>query len=161
MVIAYWLGLTEVVALAVPAWAAFVGMPLYFASGGGPKNLGKTFTGLAGGAAMSVVMVLIADALNFLPEPVPIAIAVGVGSFIVVAYSRIPWIPYVPAGFAGASASFAFGSADKHGYMVIALIIAMFSGAFLGYVADVWGHAMAKEPEEEKAAVRKGAVAEG
>ena len=132
MVIAWALGQTEVLWLTVPAWAAFVGMPLYFASGGGPKKLGITFTGLLGGGLMSMVMSLMADGLDFLPEPIPIAIGVGVGSFIVVAYSQIPWIPYVPAGFAGASASFAFG-VGYSGQLLIALVVAMFSGAFLGY----------------------------
>lgn len=149
MVIAWALGETGVVALMAPAWAAFVGMPLYFASGGGAKNLGTTFTGLAGGVLMSMVMFGIGDLLSAIPEPLPIAIGVGVGSWIVVSYSRISWIPYVPGGFAGAASSFAFGSAAYEWSMAVALIIALFSGAFLGYVADVLGHAWAKDGHAE------------
>jgi hypothetical protein len=55
----------------------------------------------------------------------------------------------VPAGFAGASASFAFGSAAYKWDLLVALVIAMFSGAFLGFVADVLGHAWAKEAASE------------
>jgi hypothetical protein len=155
MIIAWALDKSGVVALTVPAWAAFIGMPLYFASRGGkagPKGLGLTFTGLLGGALMSMVMFGIGDLLSAIPEPLPIAIGVGVGSWIVVSYSRLSWIPYVPAGFAGASASFAFGAAPYKWDLLIALVIAMFSGAFLGFVADVWGHAWAKEAVNEAVA---------
>jgi len=151
MVVAYFLGLTDITALMVPAWAAFVGMPLYFASGGGKKGLAKTFAANAGGSIMSIVMVLIASALSFLGEPIPIAVAVGVGSFIVVAYSLWPVMSYIPGGFAGASAAFAFGVGTDIS-MLIALIIAMFSGAFAGYIADVWGHSMAKQSFDQSTA---------
>jgi len=146
MVIAHLLGLTGVTALMAPAWAAFIGMPLYFASGGGKTGLGKTMAANTGGSIMSMVMGLIAAGTSFLGNPAPIAIAVGVGSFIIVLYSKWPRTSYIPGGFAGCSAAFAF-SVGYDFSLLIALNIAMWSGAFLGFVADVWGNAMAKKTE--------------
>jgi hypothetical protein len=146
MVIAHLLGLSAVTALMAPAWAAFIGMPLYFASGGGKGGLGKTFAANTAGSIMSMVMGLIMAGTSFLGNPAPIAIGVGLGSAIIVLYSKWPPLSYIPGCFAGCSAAFAFGV----GYdisLLLALNIAMWSGAFLGFVADVWGNAMAKKTE--------------
>lgn len=148
MIIAHYLGLTGLTFFIVPAWAAFVGMPLYFASGGGKKGLSKTLAANAGGALMSIVMLLIADFFGFLGGPFDIALGVGLGSLIIVCYSKFDLLSYVPGGFGGCASAFGFG-AGKNFPMVAAVIIALFSGAILGYIADVWGNAMAKKSGEE------------
>jgi len=144
MVIAHLLGVSGVTALVVPAWAAFIGMPLYFASGGGKVGLGKTMAANTAGAIMSILMVLMANSLSFLSNPWAIALAVGFGSFVVVMYSK--WLPlsYIPGGFAGCASAFGFGVGTSLS-LLIALVIALYGGAILGYIADVWGKAMAKQ----------------
>lgn len=144
MVIAYLLGLTGVSALMVAAWPAFIGMPLYFASGCGQTGLGKTMAANTGGVIVSMLMVIMAGGLSFLGDPLAIAIAVAVGSFIIVAYSQWAPLSYVPGGFAGCACAFGTGMGTDIS-MLIALLIAMYSGAALGYVADVWGNGMAKK----------------
>ena len=143
MIIAHLLGLSGVTLLTVAAWPAFIGMPLYFASGGGRKGLAKTMAANAAGVIVSVLMVLMANALSFLGSPLDIAIAVGVGSFFIVSYSKWPPLSYIPGGFAGCASAFGFGVGTNTS-LLIAVIIALFSGAILGYIADVWGNNMAK-----------------
>lgn len=145
MVIAYLLGLTGISALAVAAWPAFVGMPLYFAGGGGRKGLAKTIAATSCGAAVSILMVLIGNAMSFLGEPWPIAIGVGLGSFLVVMYSKLDMLSYIPGGFGGCASAFGVGVGTDVN-LLVAVIIALASGAILGYTADVWAKKLIQEP---------------
>ncbi|PSB22542.1 DUF1097 domain-containing protein [filamentous cyanobacterium CCP1] len=139
----------------VPVWVTFIAWASFFILGGGKAGLVQSIvsnlTGILIASLTLLAIALIGD------NAVVAAICVGIGSAAMVQVSKIPILTAIPAivwGFASmVGTSVATGmpitTAGLNNPGIVAAA-AMILGGLFGYLSELWGNAMTREPVTER-----------
>jgi hypothetical protein len=139
--------------LQVAAWPAFVSWSLYFAKGSGDLDaVFKTMTGNTFGAVMAFLAVSLFEVI---PVKGPVsALVLGaiilVAAFVMTFGGNFGFSSYVPAVFCGCACAFGFGVGND-GWRLIALLLSLWAGAWLGHASNAWGNAIHRAGTASKA----------
>ncbi|MBL1179291.1 DUF1097 domain-containing protein [Pantanalinema sp. GBBB05] len=135
----------------VPVWVTFIAWASFFILGGRSSGLKQSIASNLTGIAISSLTLLTITLLN--ANPVVAAICVGLGSAAMVQVSKIPLLTAIPAivwGFASTvGTTVATGKPiTTPGLDNPALVAtaAMILGNVFGYLSEIWGDAMTREP---------------
>lgn len=132
----------------VPVWVVFIAWASFFVLGGGVAGLARSVAANLAGVAIATVTLLVADSLVL--GLVWTAVAVGVGSAVMVQVSRIALLAVTPAvvlGFAStvgtvAATDRAIGYAAI-GNPALSAAVAMVLGALFGIASQFVANALA------------------
>jgi Protein of unknown function (DUF1097). len=114
-------------------WAGFAGCTTFFAIGeGGTKSAGKAILCNLTGVACGLFCIWLSEVVNI---PYSAAIFSGIITIVMCLLGQLHLINYTPGIFIGCFSTFA---ANGH---VIALLLSLICGAFLGYSCDELGKA--------------------
>ncbi|WP_416666416.1 DUF1097 domain-containing protein [Egbenema bharatensis] len=139
----------------VPVWVTFIAWASFFILGGGKAGLVQSIvsnlTGILIASLTLLAIALIGD------NVVVAAICVGLGSAAMVQVSKIPILTAIPAivwGFASTvGTSVATGMPITTAGLTnpgIVAAAAMILGGLFGYLSELWGNAMTREPVMER-----------
>lgn len=143
----------------VPVWVTFIAWASFFILGGKLSGLKQSIASNLTGIAIASLTLLTISALG--TNPLIAAICVGVGSAAMVQVSKIPILTAIPAivwGFASTvGTTVATGKPiTTPGLENPALVAAaaMILGGLFGYVSEIWGDAMTREPASTRERTR-------
>ena len=139
----------------VPVWVTFIAWASFFILGGGKAGLVQSIVSNLTGILIAS-LTLLAIALTG-DNALVAAICVGLGSAAMVQVSKIPILTAIPAivwGFASmVGTSVATGmpitTAGLNNPGIVAAA-AMILGGLFGYLSELWGNAMTREPVIER-----------
>lgn len=143
----------------VPVWVTFIAWASFFILGGKSSGLKQSIASNLTGIVISSLTLLTIALLN--ANPLVAAICVGLGSAAMVQVSKIPLLTAIPAivwGFASTvGTTVATGKPiTTPGLDNPALVAAaaMILGNIFGYLSEIWGDAMTREPASMRARTR-------
>ncbi|MGW7646292.1 DUF1097 domain-containing protein [Streptomyces bobili] len=146
--------------LTIPVWVIFIAWASFFILGAGTDGMVKSIASNLTGIIIASLTLLAIHALH--GGTVIAAIAVGVGSAVMVQASKIGLISKIPAivwGFASTVGTVAATGNDittasiSNPALVAAL--SMVLGGVFGIASDLWGSAMTSRPAVEPASERQ------
>jgi hypothetical protein len=139
----------------VPVWVTFIAWASFFILGGGKAGLVQSIvsnlTGILIASLTLLAIALIGD------NALVAAICVGLGSAAMVQVSKIPILTAIPAivwGFASTvgtsvATEMPITTAGLNNPGIVAAA-AMILGGLFGYLSELWGNAMTREPVIER-----------
>jgi len=143
----------------VPVWVTFIAWASFFILGGNSSGLKQSIASNLTGIVIASLTLLAISVLK--ANPLVAAICVGVGSAAMVQASKVPLLTAIPAivwGFASTvGTTVATGKPiTTMGLENPALLAAaaMVLGGVFGYLSEIWGDAMTREPTSTRARSR-------
>lgn len=134
-------------ALAGLVWISFIAWGCFFQSGAGTKGLMTAVLGMAFGALVGMVAVMLAGGVLAGTGIMAAPIAVGLGAFVICLASKVPQLATIPAsvyGFASVAGPILLAGkspTEAIGPVVISVVI----GAVFGFVSELFANAMTKK----------------
>lgn len=135
----------------VPVWVTFIAWASFFILGGKASGLKQSIASNLTGIVIASLTLLTISVLN--ANPLVAAICVGVGSAAMVQASKVPLLTAIPAivwGFASTvGTTVATGkpiTAPGLENPALVAAAAMILGGVFGYLSEIWGDAMTREP---------------
>lgn len=127
---------------ALPVWAGIVAWGCFFAAGGKTTGLTKTIASNLSGVLWAFLAL---TAANSFGGGLPVlSVCVGVAALFMVLQSKIAALSFIPGAFLGAATavSVVVGANGTYARTIIALV----TGAVLGYLSEALAGAIARKP---------------
>ena len=127
-----------IITFGLPLWASFIGSAVFFACGGEKAGFIKTIPTIILGILCAVGVTLAYT--NIGGGLVGLSVYVGIAAFLIVVLSKIEFLAFVPASFAGFATTFAVMTAFPKLSIVQQssnTFLAMLAGIIISYVIQV------------------------
>ncbi|WP_353961907.1 MULTISPECIES: DUF1097 domain-containing protein [unclassified Streptomyces] len=146
--------------LTVPVWVIFIAWASFFILGAGTDGMVKSIASNLTGIVIASLTLLVIHALD--GGTVIAAIAVGVGSAVMVQASKIGLLSKIPAIVWGFASTVGTVAATGHDITTASIsnpalvaALSMVLGGLFGIASEFWGTAMTSRPAAEAASERQ------
>ncbi len=145
-VVATWIFLGPLAAMNFQIWQAFIAWACFYHCGGKADGLKKTIVGMALGAVVGMLSVMLIGQLGMLGS-LAAPVAVGIGAAVLVSAAHLPIFATIPAsvyGFAAVAGLILLGKDMTPMAAIVPTIGSIVLGAAFGWLSEMIGGKLAK-----------------